>query len=245
MYLPLARRRHPGPSPEVIGPQTQLVIDGYTRSATTFAVYAFQLSQRRPVRVAHHLHAASQLIAAARRGVPAIALIREPKETVLSQVIREPGVTVEDALLSYARFYACLMPYRPCLVVGEFVEVVENFGGVVARVNERFGTSFGVFESTRESRRAVLDLAAQRATRDPGWFHALLSFESGLIGRGELEAARARVRGPERFEPLESWVPSAARGRLKERLKERWADPRLDRSRAGAREIYERFTAPS
>jgi hypothetical protein len=45
IYLPIARRKHPGPSPEVISSDTELVIDGYTRSATTFAVYAFQLAQ--------------------------------------------------------------------------------------------------------------------------------------------------------------------------------------------------------
>src|SRR4051794_17485470 len=52
-YLPLARRRYPGPSPEVIGPETELIIDGYTRCATTFAVYALQLAQPDPVRLAH------------------------------------------------------------------------------------------------------------------------------------------------------------------------------------------------
>ena len=37
IYLPFARRKYPGPSPEVIGPETEFVIDGYTRSASTFA----------------------------------------------------------------------------------------------------------------------------------------------------------------------------------------------------------------
>ena len=83
LYLPFARRKYPGPSPEVISPETELVIDGFTRSATTFAVYALQLSQERPVRLAHHLHAPAQLIEAARRGVPALVLIREPRGAIL------------------------------------------------------------------------------------------------------------------------------------------------------------------
>ena len=45
VYLPFARRKYPGPSPEVIGPESELVIDGFTRSATTYAVYALQLAQ--------------------------------------------------------------------------------------------------------------------------------------------------------------------------------------------------------
>src|SRR5690242_11619114 len=84
VYLPFARHKYPGPSPEVISAETELVIDGYTRCATTFAVYAFQLAQPRPVRLAHHLHAPAQLVAAARRGVPALALIREPRGAILS-----------------------------------------------------------------------------------------------------------------------------------------------------------------
>ena len=79
------------PAREVIGPQTELVIDGYTRSASTFAVYAFQLCQDEPVRLAHHRHAPAQLIAAARRSIPALLLIREPQGAILSQLIQEPG----------------------------------------------------------------------------------------------------------------------------------------------------------
>src|SRR5215472_5623100 len=79
LYLPFARIKYPGPSPEVIGPDTELVIDGYTRCASTFAVYALQLAQPQPVRLAHHLHAPAQLVEATRMRVPALALIREPK----------------------------------------------------------------------------------------------------------------------------------------------------------------------
>src|SRR6476659_631426 len=123
IYLPFARRKYPGPSPEVIGPDTRFVIDGYTRSASTFAAYAFQLAQRPPVRMAHHLHAPAQLIAAAKRGIPALAVIREPEGAILSQLIREPDVDMRDALIAYARFYTCLLPYRAGFVVGEYRDV--------------------------------------------------------------------------------------------------------------------------
>src|SRR6266571_2862096 len=75
LYMPFARRKYPGPSPEVVSSEAEFVIDGYTRSACTFAVYAFQLAQDRPVRMAHHLHAPAQLIAAARMEIPALVVI--------------------------------------------------------------------------------------------------------------------------------------------------------------------------
>src|SRR4029079_11860657 len=112
IYLPFARRKYPGPSPEVISDETEVVIDGYTRSASTFAVYAFQVAQPRPVRLAHHLHAPAQLLEAARRGLPAILVIREPRGAVLSQVVREPGVDLLDAVWAYSRFYESLEPCR-------------------------------------------------------------------------------------------------------------------------------------
>jgi hypothetical protein len=45
IYLPFARHKYRGHSPEVISSRTELVIDCYFRSANTFAVHAFQLSQ--------------------------------------------------------------------------------------------------------------------------------------------------------------------------------------------------------
>ena len=43
----MVRRKYRG---SVLGRETELVIDGFTRSGATFALYAFHLSQRRPVR---------------------------------------------------------------------------------------------------------------------------------------------------------------------------------------------------
>jgi hypothetical protein len=130
LYLPFARHKYPGPSPEVISSATEFVIDGYTRSASTFAVYALQLAQPTPVRLAHHLHAPAQLVEAARAGVPALAVIREPQGAILSQLIREPDVALRDALVAYARFYERLLPYRDRFVVADFEEVTKDFGAV-------------------------------------------------------------------------------------------------------------------
>jgi hypothetical protein len=240
IYLPFARRKYPGPSPQVVGSETELVIDGYTRCGTTFAVYAFQLAQRRPVKVAHHLHAGAQLIAAARMGVPAIVLIRRPEEAVLSQLVRESTVAVEDALAAYSRFYTALLPFRSSFVVGEFEEVTSNFGSVIRRVNERFGTAFDEFEPTPSNLQRCMELMRERPTLSP----SLLAFESGLVPLD-------RLLPPERMprpELVDAWVPSAARKRSKERLREGFLHPRLTTLRERADHAYETFlglAAPS
>jgi len=245
-HLLFARRNYPGTCPEIVSSETELVIDGYTRCATTFAVYAFQLAQERPVRVAHHLHAPAQLIVAAKMGVPVLALIREPREAILSQLIREPGLSLRGALVAYARFYSSLMPHRSRMVVGQFDEVTQSFGSVVRKLNDRFGTSFTEFEHNEANLRACLDLVKERPTPIPEWSTVLGRFESGLVTRSDLRGAWERFAHQQPPEPPGSrdvWLPSSERSQSKDRLREQWSHPDLMALRTRAQLAYETFVA--
>ena len=213
IYLPFARRRYPGPSPEVIGPATEVVIDGYTRCASTFAVYAFQLAQQRPVRMAHHLHAPAQLIAAAKARLPTIVVIRDPEGAILSQAVREPGIALQDALWAYTRFYSRLLPYRSSYVVADSTEITTDFSSVVRRLNARFGTRFGQFEPTEENLDQCLALMRERSKLP----EQLLRFESGTASLADALSAVARADTVR--EESEAWVPSPERERRKDSLR--------------------------
>lgn len=235
VYLPFARRKYPGPSPAVIGAETDLVIDGYFRCANTFSVYAFQLAQDRPVRLAHHVHAPAQLIMAARSGIPALLLLREPRDAILSELIYD-DVALPDALVAYVRFYTCLLRYLDSFVVGEFAQVTSDFGAVIRRLNALFGTSFGEFRHDAESARECLALMRQRGT-SPDVLHG---FESGVITREEMRRELPVLeRTPTRPELREAWVPSQQRSRAKAALIEQWLSPRLARLRDRAQCVYE------
>lgn len=232
LYLPFARRKYPGPSPEVISAHTELVIDGYTRSGSTFAVYAFQLAQPRPVRVAHHLHAPAQLIAGVRAGLPVLVVLRHPRGAVLSQLAREPDVALADALFAYRRFHIHLLPWLTGLVVADFEEVTTDFGAVIRRVNERFGTGYAVFRHDEQASREVNALVALRSHLSPG----MLGFESGTVGQAEMRAeARRLARAPRDGTP---WLPSADRDRVKDALLAQWNHPAVRRPRQAAEEIH-------
>jgi hypothetical protein len=238
-YLPFARRKYPGPSPRVIGPDTEMVIDGYTRTASTFAVYAFQLAQPAPVRLAHHLHAAAQLMESARRGLPTLVTIREPRGAVLSQLVREPDVDLLDALYAYERFHVSLMPYRESFVVGDFPEVTRDFGAVVRRLNTRFGTSYREFEGTVAQLAECNRMIELRPTRSP----ILLGFESGEVS---LEEARAHLSSEPPVPAGEAvWAPSPARDVAKAALHTKWAHPRVAAARTAAESAYRAFTGQS
>jgi hypothetical protein len=224
----------------VVDPDTELVIDGYTRSATTYAVYAFQAAQPEPVRVAHHLHAPAQIVAAARWAIPTILLVRDPKGAVLSQIVREPGVTARDALVSWRRFYEVALRFSDAFVIGEFNEVTNQVGSVIERVNQRFSTSFVPYERTEENERHVLALMAERPTTIPEWSALLLGFESGLVSSDELLAGRDRFGGRADRGARATWVPSEEREAAKERSLGEWESPSLDRERERAYGVFAR-----
>jgi hypothetical protein len=128
----------------VVTPDTQLVIEGFPRSANTFARVAFNRAQSERVRIAHGLHVPAQVIRASTWRIPTLVLIRKPKDAVLSFAIRDP-ISVDQALRYYLSFYETVEGYRDAYVLGHFEEVTEDFGDVIRRINDRFGTTFSPF----------------------------------------------------------------------------------------------------
>ena len=155
IYLPMARLKN---EHSVLEARTELVLDGTSRSANTFAAIAFQLAQNDHVRLAHHMHAAASLVAAARRGVPTLISVREPEPTILSSMMREPQVTARQWLKTYVAFYERILPFRSAFVIATFTEVTSDFGAVTRRVNERFATRFREFDHTEQNVQAVFTL---------------------------------------------------------------------------------------
>lgn len=242
-YLPIAHFRYPEPSPKVIGPETELVIEGYMRSANTYAVHAFQSAQRRPVALAHHLHAPAQLIRAARHGVPALVLIRDPEDTILSQVQWEPDISMRAALMTYVRFYRTLEPYAGDLLTATFPQVTEDFGEVIRRLNTRFGTDFDVYEPTEEHQRLCFELMQERASEVPEWRSHVLRFESGEISLTELLEARRRFPSGPDASSDDAWSPSSSRRRTKEALRRSWNESSLRDLRDRAAALHHAFAS--
>ena len=198
---------------EVVGPGSDILIEGYPRSANQFSVAAFRLAQGRPMRVAHHTHAPGHVLAALRLHVPAIVLIRDPCDSVLEFVLVRPTLTVRQALRGWIRFYSALQAHRARFVTGPFSEVTSDFGAVIRRANERFGSAFVPFDHTEENVREC--------------FRQMDAYWEGRIGATE---------------ELERYVgrPSATRDRWKDDLLETYL--RLSSAlRSGAEELYRNF----
>lgn len=163
LYLALARRRH---GDRVLGPRTAIMIEGYPRSANTFAVAAFEMAQERPVTVAHHLHAAAHVVAAVEAAVPVILLVRRPEDAIASVIARKPSVDPALAARTYLHFYDGVADVLDGCVVAEFGDVVGDFGRVIELTNARFGTSFTPFVHTDENvRRCFAEIEAGNRAR--------------------------------------------------------------------------------
>lgn len=152
----------------VVNKNTAIVIEGFPRSANSFAVGAFQSAQTHAVAIANHLHAPAQTLRAARLKIPNILLIRPPVDTVLSlrslnfQTTEKLGsyhpvldASIKTYLIQWIRFYARVKPFHDDYVIGLFDEVTSDFTAVIDRVNRRFSTSFELFDHTPGNVRAV------------------------------------------------------------------------------------------
>lgn len=144
-----------------VQPTTELVIEGFPRSANTFAVWAFRQAQPKDVRVAHHLHLPAQVVRAAQWRIPTLILIREPGDAAISLVMKD-RYTLEEALRHYVSFYRTVAERRDACVLAPFEKVIHDYGAVIERVNDRFGTRFSVFQHTEENVSKIFSRIEQR-----------------------------------------------------------------------------------
>jgi hypothetical protein len=246
IYLGFVRRFHAAGSGKVLADDTEIMIDGYTRSASTFAVMAFQMAQPKPVRVARHLHSSAHLIAAAQQRLPTILCVRDPKPTVLSSVAREAHVTMGNALWAYARFHEQIYAYRSSFLVADFEDITNDFGEVTKRCNDKFRTNFALFDHSRENVEWCFALIDHRS-QQPSWRKSLGDYQSGLIGLNRLESVIAQQankadtdRDPNMSEQLVA-RPSRARDEMKAALNDRYHSDEMSKLRKRAERAYHRL----
>ena len=201
-----------------VTPDTQVVIEGFPRSGNSFARRAFIMAQDETfdvTRIAHHLHVPAQVVRAAQWRIPTLVLIRRPRDAVLSLVIRDP-ISVDQALRYYLSFYETAEKYRDAYVLGLFEEVTQDFGGVIRRINDKFGTTFSLFRHDEEN-------------------------VSKLFAGME---AQARKKYGEKLWERKVQRPAAVRERIKDEIQYDLENPKRKRLIARADAVYNRLANP-
>lgn len=149
----MSRRR--GYRAYVIDPDTDVVIDGFPRSANTYALYAFQQAVGPDVHVSGHTHAAATVLTAVARGLPCLLVARRPRDSLASLQQHAPRVPLRTLIRANLRFHSRVLPVRDRLVVAEFDEVTRDFGAVMRRLNEHARTTFPPYVHTDANERDV------------------------------------------------------------------------------------------
>jgi hypothetical protein len=196
-----------------VGRGTEIVIEGFERSGNTFAVIALSNAQSRRVIIAHHLHAAAQIIYAVRQGIPAIVLLRAPEEAIVSFLLFHPAISASQAMNTWLRFYTPLLPFKKGFVLARFETVVSDFGRVIRSVNSRFATEFLEFEHTEENVNACFEVMDQG--------------ERAKLGKSWVEETVAR--------------PSAWRDERKDAIRSMFHDPSVASLRSRIQDVYATF----
>ncbi|MFL5768167.1 MAG: hypothetical protein ACJ758_10045 [Actinomycetota bacterium] len=212
--IPLSRLRGHG---QLVDEHADIVMEAFVRSALSYAVAAFRLAQEPDaMNIAHHTHSPSALIDGVRHRKPTLLIVRPPQDAVLSYVVKTTDVSVRAALQGYIRFHRPLLPYGGELAVARFDEITTDFGIVIRRINDRFGTAFKEYDRTDENEKRI------KEEIDADW-------------KARARTDEERERGVPR--------PSDERDELKTKMAARLHDPKLRRTLEGAQRLYRTLSA--
>lgn len=202
LFYPVESFLRPQHRPILVGRGTDLVVEGYPRSSNSFTVAAFRYAQKRPVRIAHHVHVPAQVVRAAALSIPCLVLLRDPVQAILSHGAFTPDVSLAQIVRGYELFYARILPLRDRYVLASFEETTADLGAVIDAVNRRFGTNFQRFEHTQENVDAVLKGMQERAQRREGERWTLRSSVPTDVRNSRKEALEAELFSPALATPL-------------------------------------------
>ena len=160
-FMAYAALRYRSRPDELVDRDTEIVIESFSRSGSTFATMAFIYAQGRPIKVSYHTHAAGLVQRAVRLGIPTLVVIRQPVDSCIANMVRF-NVSSKAALEAWLRFYDGVASCVESVVIGRFDDVTNDFGEVTRRVNHRFGTSFVEFDHTPENVEKVFSLIDDR-----------------------------------------------------------------------------------
>ena len=166
LFFPLFRPR-PAFDGLLVTTSTDICIEGFPRSANSFAVGAFRHAQPHSVEVAHHTHVPANAIRACEWGLPTLILVRAPYDAIVSRIalgketqrvgqnIGSPQQRVSFAawIHAWCSFYRAVAPHRDQerLLAVPFAAAIADMGRVIEHVNARYGTDFVPFDHTDEA----------------------------------------------------------------------------------------------
>ncbi len=168
LYLGILRIKRRGHWSQdwIVDPNTDIVIEGFPRSANSYYLSAFQLLQVGSLRIATHVHAPAQIIRACQLGIPTVVLLRDPIDACKSykaldcqcnpdQLHRMMKKPLSRYFEEYIYFYRKLLKWRGKFVVAPFEEVTQTLIPSIHRLNALYQTQYIARELTPDEKTQV------------------------------------------------------------------------------------------
>lgn len=121
-----------------INNKTQLVISAFPRTANTFFIVALESVQKEKIEIAHHLHVPALALEGIKKNIPTVLLIRNPKDSIISLLIRENHLTLEQAINAYISFYKPMLKYKREILIFDFHTIINDFTSIIESINKKF-----------------------------------------------------------------------------------------------------------
>ena len=155
LYYKIYTRRYPF-SEMAMRKDRHICIEGFPRSANSYAVVAFKLDNS-GIKPGHHLHVPAQIIRACQLNKPVITVIREPQDAVASFLIFQSSTNAALYLKLYIDFYKALIQYKKQIIIADFKTVTTDFNSVIKRVNRKYGTQFNEIKNLDQRQDKIFD----------------------------------------------------------------------------------------
>jgi hypothetical protein len=137
LYRPLKKLRDKDASEKICTKKSNICVEGCPCSANTFTAMLLE-EIRKDFDVAQRCHSIANLKLALKLNIPAIALIRHPKDCVSSRIVRLKS-SLDESLLEYIDFCNFVLKNRNKLLIALFNDVTKNTENFLTEVSNKTG----------------------------------------------------------------------------------------------------------
>jgi len=121
---------------------TDITIDGFQRSANTFAYVGFSILNKN-IKIAHHSHVPSQIIFSVKKNIHVLLLIRDPIDAIVSfYIFLNEEVPFKTIINSWKNFYLPLIVYKKKIYVSDFQDTIDNLELTIDNINLFYNTNY-------------------------------------------------------------------------------------------------------
>lgn len=124
-------------SPRFCSANTSIVADSFPRCGNTFLYILLRETQNENMHIAHHMHSSGHLAMALKMNVPAVTIVRQPRDACISYMIREPNLSAYETLMEYWFFHYALSNLNGIFII-PFHQLIQDPDKALYNISTRY-----------------------------------------------------------------------------------------------------------